>query len=441
MPRQRISLPQLRAAKQILDYAYVRKPGIIRLHSGQRRVYQERRRFNCAACGRRFGKTTLGEYVIHQEPTIPMGWFSPTYKDMLEVWREVVVLFHDSIKRKNTQERRIELKQGGLLEFWSLDNPDAGRGRKYGKVIIDEAGLIANLMEIWNATIRPTLADMVGEGWMFGTPKGRNGFWHFHQLGQDDSVNDWMSWQLPTYANPFISMDEVEAMRKEMPERIYQQEILAMFIDDAGGVFRRVTESATATAIDTGIEGRQYVIGADWARSNDFTVFVVIDVLNREMVYLDRFTQIDYNTQASRLKALHQRFPGPIIAEYNSMGGPIVERLQSEGLPVTGFVTTNKTKEQIIRGLESAFENGEIRILNDPVLIGELQAYEQERLASGWRFNAPEGMHDDTVMSLALAWSGVVLAPAKIPKQPEQPSRFNVPGVKQNNGGRWSKFK
>jgi hypothetical protein len=128
------------------------------------------------------------------------------------------------------------------------------------------------------------------------------------------------------------------------------------------------------------------------------------------MVYSDRFTQIDYNIQAGRLKALYKRFPGPIIAEYNSMGGPMVERLQMEGLPVTGFVTTSKTKEVLIRGLESAFENGEIRILNDPVLIGELQAYEQERMASGWRFNAPGGTHDDMVISLALAWSGVASA-------------------------------
>ena len=406
LPRQKPSLLQLRAAKQILDYAYVNKPGVVMLHSGQRKVYGERRRFNCAALGRRFGKTTLGEYIIHQDHTMPIGWFTPTYKDMLEVWREVVVLFHSSIKRKNTQERRIELNQGGLIEFWSLDNPDAGRGRKYAKVIIDEAGLVSDLTNIWNATIRPTLADMIGEAWLFGTPKGRNGFWHFYQLGQDPQVDDWMSWQLPTYANPFISHDEIESMRMEMPERIFQQEILAMFTEDGGGVFRRVAESATATAIDAGVPGGQYVIGADWARSNDYTVFTVIDVQAREMIYMDRFTQIDYNIQAGRLKALYGRFKGPIIAEYNSMGGPIVERLQSEGLPVTGFVTTNKTKEQIIRGLESAFENGEIKILNDAVLIGELQAYEQERLASGWRFGAPSGMHDDTVMSLALAWSG-----------------------------------
>jgi hypothetical protein len=52
-----------------------------------------------------------------------------------------------------------------------------------------------------------------------------------------------------------------------------------------------------------------------------------------------------------------------------------------------------------------AFENREITILNDPVTIGELQAYEMETLASGMiRFGAPEGAHDDCVMALGLAW-------------------------------------
>jgi hypothetical protein len=55
-----------------------------------------------------------------------------------------------------------------------------------------------------------------------------------------------------------------------------------------------------------------------------------------------------------------------------------------------------------------AFERGDIRILNNPVLVGELVAYQAERLPSGlMRYGAPGGGHDDMVMSLALAWSAV----------------------------------
>ena len=99
--------------------------------------------------------------------------------------------------------------------------------------------------------------------------------------------------------------------------------------------------------------------------------------------------------------------PVAIVAERNSMGEPLIEQLQRDGLPVQPFVTTNASKAVAIDGLALAFERGDISILNDPVLIGELQAYERDRLPSGmFRFSAPAGLHDDTVMALALAWYG-----------------------------------
>ena len=53
-------------------------------------------------------------------------------------------------------------------------------------------------------------------------------------------------------------------------------------------------------------------------------------------------------------------------------------------------------------------ERGTITIPNDPALIGELQAFEAKPLPSGLtRYAAPEGLHDDCVMSLALAWQGL----------------------------------
>ena len=90
------------------------------------------------------------------------------------------------------------------------------------------------------------------------------------------------------------------------------------------------------------------------------------------------------------------------------MGKPNNDELRRMGLKVRDFTTTNTTKADAIENLAAAFEQGNIRILNDPILIAELQAYEVERLPSGMvRYSAPSGMHDDTVMSLALAWHGI----------------------------------
>jgi hypothetical protein len=94
------------------------------------------------------------------------------------------------------------------------------------------------------------------------------------------------------------------------------------------------------------------------------------------------------------------------------MGEPLIEQLQRQGLPVQPFITTNATKAAAIDALSLAFERGELTILSDPVLVGELQAYEAQRLPSGMlRYTAPEGMHDDTVISLALAWQAASVPP------------------------------
>lgn len=382
-----------------------------RPHEAQRRIISEAKRFNPIACGRRFGKTTLGIDRTATPETLnhPVGWFNPTYKMMLEVWREVTRIFKPITLRKNTQERRIEFVTGGLLEFWSLDNPDAARGRKYRRAIIDEAAMVANLMDAWQYVIRPTLVDLEGDAYFLSTPKGMNGFWQMYQWGLDPHMSDWACWQMPTSANPFIVDSEIEEMRRTMPERIFRQEILAEFIEDAGGVFRGVREAATAERQTEPIEGHDYVFGVDWGQQNDFTVITVIDITLKSLVYLDRFNQIDYTIQSQRLMALAEKFrPVQIIAEVNAMGQPIVEQLWRQNLPVEPFTTTNASKTAAVDGLALAFERNDITILDDPVLIAELQAYEMKRLESGLRkFSAPEGLHDDCVMSLVIGWQGV----------------------------------
>jgi hypothetical protein len=99
-----------------------------------------------------------------------------------------------------------------------------------------------------------------------------------------------------------------------------------------------------------------------------------------------------------------------IIAESNNMGGPIVEQLHRDRLPVLAFTTTNASKSAIIEALTLAFERGDIRILNDAALIGELQAFVAKSLPSGMmRYAAPEGGHDDIVIAVAIARSGLGL--------------------------------
>jgi hypothetical protein len=71
----------------------------------------------------------------------PVAIFAPTYKMMSDVWRETYNTVLPTVKRVSAQEHRLELITGGVIDMWSLDTPDAPRGRKYQRVVIDEAAM------------------------------------------------------------------------------------------------------------------------------------------------------------------------------------------------------------------------------------------------------------------------------------------------------------
>ena len=384
-------LPQLR----IDQYAIAQHPAKIKVLS----------------MGRRWGKTVLGGalvgLVLQQHGRV--AWIAPTYKNTRPMWRWISNSLIDDVKAKrvivNKTERTIETHRGGFLGIYSGDNIDSIRGEAFNLVVLDEAARLPE--NAWTDAIMPTLADYDGNGVLISTPKGRNWFYAEWIRGLK-RTEEHASWQAPTRDNPMLSIRKAAKLAKErVTERAYRQEWLAEFVED-GGVFRRVMDAATAPGDAIPQPGQQYIYGIDWGKSNDWTVITILDS-DGIMVAMDRFNQIDYQVQLGRLDALVRRWPpATIIAERNSMGEPLIEQLQRVGLPVQPFQTTNATKTSALDALALAFERGEIRILPDSVLIAELQAYEMERLPSGLlRYSAPDGMHDDCVMSLAMAWQGI----------------------------------
>jgi hypothetical protein len=335
---------------------------------------------------------------------------------MLENWRNVNDMLAPLILRSNMQERRIELITGGVLEFWAVDTPDVARGRKYKRVIIDEAAMIRYLKEAWEKAIRPTLTDYAGDAFFLSTPQGRNFFWELYRRGQDDSQDIWRSWRYPSAANPYLPPNEIVQAKADLPELAFNQEYLARFLEHQGVVFRLVNEAATAGRQQRPKEhsGHTIYFGVDWGKQNDFTCIIAVCSNCRKQVMFDRFNQIDYAFQRKRLEAHCDRWkPAGVMPERNSMGEPIIEDLQRGGMSVMyghdgqpGFYTSPASKPDLIERLATDIEKGELSIMDEPVLISELLAYERRKTPAGnYQYSAPEGMHDDTVMALALAWN------------------------------------
>lgn len=386
MPR--IELPRLRP-----DQA------AIRLHTA---------RFKVVACGRRWGKTTLGMVAVVEE--ILQGqhvwWVAPTYPTGLELWTTLKQTLNPIVTEKSEQYRRLAIRGGGVVRVVSADSADNLRGVGLDFMVIDEAAFVP--VDVWQAVLRPTLSDTGGGALIISTSNGHNWFQRGYQQGQDTLAHPtWASWQAPSSDNPLITAEEIDEARSQLPADIFRQEYLAEFIRDAGAVFRNIRACVGSQELS----GR-YAVGIDWAQSKDFTVITVIDTQTGAVVDIDRFNQIDYDTQIARLQAVWDTWGVRYgLSEANAMGTPILERIQMRGMSVEGFWTSNETKARIIQQLQVAFERGEITIPDNPTLIAELQAYEIKRLPSGrFRYEAPAGMHDDMVMSLALAWEAVLLS-------------------------------
>lgn len=382
-----------------------------RLHPGQIKISSEAKRFNVACMGRRWGKSFFcRDRLIH--PMLkgyPTAWFAPTNKILADSWREMKTALSPITVSRSEDEHRIEIVGGGSVEMWSLEIQDAARSRKYKIIVIDEAAMVAKLKTFWEENIRPTLTDYQGTAWFVSTPRGMNFFKTLFDRGQDPMRPDWMSWQLPTYTNPFIPADEVESARLDMTEAAFNQEYLALFVNWEGSVFRNITECATAEDSYQPRPDQEVVIGVDWGRSRDYTVFTAVDKKTRTVLEIDRSNKVDYALQRGRLQALRDKWkPVEIVAEYNSIGQPNIEQLEKDGVKVRPFITTHATKNLIIEHLALAFERMSIKIPNDPILLGELSAFQGEQLPSGIiRYSAAGDNHDDCVMSLAMAWSEV----------------------------------
>jgi len=353
-------------------------------------------------------------------------WGAPTYDQCNIGWSEMSRAA-GGVADFNRSRMTVSFPTGGQVIFRSLDDPDNARGHTADGVVLDEAPMIR--AEAWYEVVRPIISDMQGWALIMGTPKGRNWFWR-EWVGAANHA-DSMAWQIPTLGvairdgrlvrakhpleNPDFQFAEAVRIFQSVPQKTFEQEFLAQFIEDAGLVFRNVRMVSTAQPGQP-VAGGRYVFGVDWARDYDWTVISAIDGVARRQVAIERFNQVDYAFQLGRLRAMVERWrPELIVAEMNAMGTPLVESLQREGLPVQGFTTTASSKTAVIEGLALALERGALTLLADETQIAELQAYDMERLPGGtFRYGAPSGMHDDTVIALALAWHGASIEPTRV---------------------------
>jgi hypothetical protein len=371
------------------------------LHCSQLKVLDDLARFNVLEIGRRWGKTTFGTQITLDDAVNgkKVGWFAPTYKYLAEPMRDIERGLRPIIERIDRVEKRITLITGGSIDFWSLEDREAGRGRAYHRVVVDEAGIVPSLIQIWQEALRPTTVDYKGGALFLGTPKGTGDFHKLYNEAEGDSDGIWKAFRVATIENPFIDPAEIAEARRMLPLAIFNQEFEGIPAEDGGNPFGiDAIRDCAAPSLST---DRTEVYGVDLAKSHDWTVVCGLDS-NGRVSYLERWHG-PWSVTRERLASLLRHEVAYI--DSTGVGDPIVEDLRKICPRVEGFKFTSQSKQSLMTDLQIAIQTREIRF-PDGWLRAELESFGFRYSKGDHIFYEAVAGHDDGVCALALAVHG-----------------------------------
>jgi hypothetical protein len=381
-------------------------------HYGQEKIISDfvdsPHKFGVVSTGRQFGKSLLAQnlllYWLLKTGKQKGAWITPVYNQAKKVFNELTNASHELITRQNKADLTIEFINGSSVQFLSTDNYNTIRGFSFNYMVVDEAAFIKE--EAINEAVMPTLSALGKKCLIISTPKGKNWFYNYYLKGLDTS-GDYISFRAISTDNPHIDQSFIESQYKSLPESIFNQEYMAEFTEAGNDVFTNVDLVCNLNNWDVPAGNRRYYFGIDSGLTNDFSVLTIIDesgrvskIIRVNGLPLEEIAR-NFTTELKRYSVL-----GGYV-ETNSIGRPMFELIQKEIRSAKEFVTTNDSKNQGIRNLIYKIQQGELELPSEklfPYLKQELNAYSYKVNANGLiTFSAPNGFHDDCVMSLMLA--------------------------------------
>lgn len=238
-------------------------------------------RFVTAVAHRRFGKTEcavaclVSDAIATTKTDAMFGYIAPYLKQAKSIaWRKLKRYVSETFGRdwkavgiqKNEAELWIQLPNGARIQLFGADNADAIRGLYFDGVVIDE---IADMKgEVWNAIIRPALADRKGWALLIGTPKGMNQLYKFYQRGLKDPLWKSLKFSVSTTDLPWLPPSEIKALEDDMTESMFAQEMLCDFQASSDDVLFKLVDldrSAKRQLRLSDLTGTARVIGLDVA--------------------------------------------------------------------------------------------------------------------------------------------------------------------------------
>lgn len=414
-----VNLPKAHSKKQQLIMSAFRTPGLSKIY---------------VSCGTKFGKSISASVceadMLLSRPRTKWRWIAPIY-DQARVGMEYFRSMLPPAPHSKFQDGKMRITMphnGSSLEFWHCKDPVSLEGGGINGNIFDEAAKCPYAAFV---SAQTTVTFTGGPQMYVSTPYGKN---HFYKGAME--AKEQMRWALKkgvlpeqvfitarTIDNPLIDPKVIDQARQTLPDRLFRQYYLAEFLDD-GSTFVGFRDCIYGPELEDLYGATQHwthekaiekdvVIGIDWAKKSDYTVFTALTSGSEipEMVGFMRFQGIGYVEALKELYKFIKKFKNIILVKHDrtGVGEAIDDMLGQFSFPFEGLIFTNASKSAMVNQLMLTFETGGIRLPNWPDMVKELESYEVKTSDSGnFKYSAPVGMHDDIVSSLMLANSAIL---------------------------------
>lgn len=173
-------------------------------------------------------------------------------------------------------------------------------------------------------------------------------------------------------------------------------------------VFSDVWACATAKPQTQPTPGHRITWGLIWGRAErEESCIAVIDSTAAQLVALIRWHGGGYSANRDMIMQQNAVWkPSVIWADIGEIGGPTLESLWAEGLPVQPIHLDRFESNRLLRYLHEAFYHKAITIFPEPSLMHQLGGYtiDQNPVTGTWRYFSID--EHACVLALALGWHG-----------------------------------
>lgn len=273
-------------------------------------------RFPVVPAGRRSGKTERAKrFVAKQAMTHANEKYflaAPTQDQAKKIWFDdmcLLTLSHTHPKQPRVSPQPIiHMPNGTEIHIIGLDKPQRIEGINWTGGVIDEiadvkeASIEANIMPALN-TVDPRRPDYRAWCWFIGVPDGLNHYYRMAQYAETANDPDWalFHWK----SEDILPPDVIEAAKRTMSAKQYQQEYCASFETATGRIYE---DYSKANYTDVEIEPHEQLM---WMHDQNYTpLSSAIGVRRGDNLYL--LDEIVLSSAVSRQSALEfvERFKG-----------------------------------------------------------------------------------------------------------------------------------